>query len=101
VTSCSLVEFFQGLDDFAVSILRLKTYAASNNPKFWFAGLAVSVHRWYHCKVGTDFKISHSINYYHFGKHPTFWRLVLCPSTENNILANCTNNDNDYNDKIK
>jgi hypothetical protein len=32
--------------------------------------------------VGTDFKLSLPINYCQFGKHPTFWRLVLCPSTE-------------------
>jgi len=46
VTSCILVEFFQGLEDFAVSILRHKSYAASNKTNFLFAEITSRVHRW-------------------------------------------------------
>jgi hypothetical protein len=34
-----------------------------------------------------------------FEKHPVFWKLLLCPSTENNISAKFT--DVIYNEEIK
>jgi len=46
VTSCILVEFFQGLEDFAVSILRVKSYSPLNKTNFCFAEITSRIRRW-------------------------------------------------------